>query len=436
MEFYVLEAVRRYSLLDGGERNVTVALSGGADSMALLHALNNLKGELGITLSAAHLNHMIRGDEAYRDEEFVKRQCAALDIPLFTERADIPKIAADMGISTELAARWVRYEFLERVSKGFIATAHTASDNLETVLFNITRGSALNGLCGIPAKRGRIIRPLLLCTRAQIEEYCEKNGIPYVFDSTNSSDDYTRNKIRHNAVPVLKEINPSVEIAVLRMCDSVREDSLLLETRAQKYITDNTAADGTLNLKGFRDIPPAVGKRIIKKYVENSKFDITLENNHIESAYYTALNGGRTSIPKNCFAVAYNNRFSVENDALKTSKNTEICVNLSEAENTFFKNGEKINNLFLNNALDCDKIIGKLVIRTRKSGDSIRLRNRGCTKTLNRLFSESRIPVNLRDSFPVIADDKGVVWVYKAGVASRCAVTAAAKKVILIKTED
>lgn len=155
MEKSVLTAIERFSLLENTSE-VTVALSGGADSMSLLYALNSLKERLGITLSAAHLNHMIRGNEAMRDEEFVKRACERLNIPLFCERIDVPAYAKQRKLSTELAAREVRYEFLSRVSKGLVATAHTASDNLETVLFNLTRGSALKGLCGIPPQRYKL----------------------------------------------------------------------------------------------------------------------------------------------------------------------------------------------------------------------------------------------------------------------------------------
>ena len=236
MEKFVLEAIKRFSLLKNAD-TVTVALSGGADSMALLYALFSLKEKLGITVKAAHLNHLIRGDEALRDEEFVKAACKKLGVELTVKREDVPAYATELGISTELAARVLRYKFLEGVADGgLIATAHTASDNLETVILNLTRGSGIDGLSGIPPKRGAFIRPVILCTRAQIEEYCEINKIPFVTDSTNHSDDYTRNKIRHNIVPVLKKLNPSVEATVLRSALLLREDSAFLENAADKFL--------------------------------------------------------------------------------------------------------------------------------------------------------------------------------------------------------
>ena len=176
MESLVLKAIERYSLIDKSH-NVTVALSGGADSVSLLNVLVSLKDKLNINVSAAHLNHMIRGDESYRDEEFARICCEKLGVPFFCERIDVPKYAKEHRLSLEAAARDVRYTFLRRVNTGVVATAHTASDSLETVIFNLARGSSLKGLCGIPAKRDIFIRPLILCTRADVEQYCAENRL-------------------------------------------------------------------------------------------------------------------------------------------------------------------------------------------------------------------------------------------------------------------
>ncbi len=433
MEKLVLEAIERFDLLKCEGEDVTVALSGGADSMALLYALNSLKETLNIKLSAAHLNHMIRGEEALRDEEFVKKQCAILNIPLLCERADIPKIAGEKAISTELAAREIRYEFLERVSNGVIATAHTASDNIETVFFNLSRGTALSGLCGIPYKRDRIIRPLILCTRAQIEEYCKSHNIPFVTDSTNLTDNYTRNKIRHNVVTVLKEINPSVEQSVLRMTENLREDADFLDGLAEKYVTENIDENGKLKLNGFSTLHISVAKRVVKIYVENVRNDISLENIHI-NAILAVISGGKTSIPKNCSAIVSDNKLFIKENR-KNDENICFSVDFEECSIEKVKKTEKINNLLLNNSIDCDKIKGKLVCRTRCEGDSIRLKNRGCTKRLNKIMSENKIPAEIRDKLPVLQDDEGVVWVCDVGVAQRCAVDSKTKRILKIKVE-
>ena len=173
MKKTVLKAVKEFSLLgDYNNPTITVALSGGADSMALLNVLLELKEELKISVEAAHFNHLIRGAEAERDEEFVKCACESLGVKLYIGRGDVPKYAKEKGVSLETAAREMRYDYLNRINKDFIATAHTASDNLETVLFNLSRGTAIDGLCGIPPKRENFIRPLILATRNQVEEYC------------------------------------------------------------------------------------------------------------------------------------------------------------------------------------------------------------------------------------------------------------------------
>ncbi len=425
MENLVLDTIERYSLIDG-KNTVTVALSGGADSMSLLYALCNLREKLGITVKAAHLNHNIRGKEAVRDEEFVKEQCKYLEVELFCETADVPEIAKKSGQSLELAARTVRYEFLERVSGGSaVATAHTASDNLETMLFNLTRGSGAEGLCGIPVKRGIFIRPLLYVTREDVEEYCKKNSIPFVTDSTNLCDDYSRNKIRHNVIPILKQLNPKVEISALKTANALREDCEFFAENVQKFLCDNLE-NRKLSLKNFKYLDISLQKRVIIAFVNEVSSDISLETVHINGILKVCNFGGNTSLPKDMSAVNKKGYLVIE-----PQKNyTKPIFKVEITENT-----KKINNLFLNSSLDCDKIIGKLVQRTRIAGDSIRLVGRGCTKTLNKWFNELGIDKRERDFIPILADDNGPVWVYGLGIAQRCAVTKNTKRYLQIRGE-
>lgn len=426
----VLTAIESFSLLSSD--NITVALSGGADSVALLHALCTLRDRLGLNISAAHLNHMIRGEEALRDESFVKQLCRDMNVPLICESVDVPLYAKEHRLSTETAAREVRYDFFERVNKGVVATAHTASDNFETVLFNLARGTGLNGLCGIPPKRGIYIRPLILVTRQEVERYCAKNGLSYVTDSTNLSDDYTRNRIRHTVIPVLKSVNASAEKAAARAVISLREDEELLSSLADSYL-DKNCENGYLNIKA--DVSPAVLKRAIKKYAEYAVTGLFLDSNHLNSIYSLCLKGGRTSLPCDTSATAENDKLFIGKSP-EDSKKPKFKVTTEINDNTFFENGEKVNNLLLNNSIDCDKIVGELILRTRLPGDSIRLAGRGCTKTLKKLMNELKIAKNLRDSIPVLADDGGVVWVYGAGTANRCAVNEKTEKVMIITVSD
>ncbi len=425
MENLILDTIERFSLLDG-KKTVTVALSGGADSMCLLYALCNLREKLGISVNAAHLNHNIRGKEAVRDQEFVKEQCKLLGITLFTETKNIPEIAKKNGQSLELTARNVRYEFLERVSgDSCVATAHTASDNFETMLFNLTRGSGAEGLCGIPIKRGIFIRPLLYATREDVEEYCRKNSVPFVTDSTNLCDDYSRNKIRHNVIPVLKGLNPKSELLALKTANALREDCASLRKTAEEFLNESLK-DCKLCLENFGNLDTALKKRVIISFVNSVFSDISLETVHINGILKVCQMGGNTSLPKDMLAVREKGYLVIKpkNQGLNPNFKVEIT------ENT-----QKVNNLFLNSSLDCDKIVGKLVQRTRVSGDSIRLSGRGCTKTLNKWFNEFGVPKEERDFIPVLADDKGPVWVYGLGVVQRCSVTASTKRILQIKGE-
>lgn len=425
MENKVLNAITRFSLIEKGD-TVTVALSGGADSVSLLYALLSLKQDLGITVNAAHLNHSIRGDEAERDALFVKDLCEKCAVPLFYEKANVPEIAKKEGLSLELAARKVRYEFLKRVAKGKVATAHTASDNLETVIFNLARGTSLKGLCGIPVKRDIFIRPLILCTRDDVENYCNENGLSFMTDSTNLSDDYSRNKIRHNVIPVLKEINPSCEEAALRMAGSLAEDSAYLENKADEWLFKNSDDNG-LNLADFENTAPAVSKRAIKKYFEILFSDILLDNRHINDIYSVCLSkSGKLSLPSDLYAVVKNGFLNF------CGKDNENDINFAVK----ITENEKINNLFSNNTIDCDKIVGKWTLRTRCEGDSIRLYGRGVTKTLKKLFTENKVDESLRSKIPIIADDSGVIWVYGFGVAQRVAVTKNTKKTLSVEVQE
>ncbi len=429
MKELILKAIEQFSLIHKGDR-VTVALSGGADSMSLLYALNSLKDELGISLFAAHLNHMIRGDEALRDEEFVKSECKKLGVELFCERVCVPDIAKNNGQSLELAAREARYSFLKSVSKGgLVATAHTASDNLETMLFNLVRGTAISGLCGIPPKRDIYIRPLILATRENVEAYCKQNNISFVTDSTNLSDDYTRNKLRHKVIPVLKEINQSVETAAINTADSLREDLHFIKSAAKEYI-DKSLCGNKLSLIGFNELAVSIKKRVIIDFLANACAGISLERVHISEILKICENGGKTNLPKDNYALVYDNKLSViSKDNLKIP---QFDIEIEEITPEILKNTENVNSLFLNNLVDCDKICGNAVFRTRLAGDKLRPFDKSCTKSLNKWFTEQKVEKGTRDYIPVYADSKGPVWVYGLGVASRCAVSEKSKRIIKI----
>lgn len=224
--------------------SVVVALSGGADSVSLLCVLKELSEDLGITVSACHVNHGLRGKESDSDMNFCQQLCEQLNIELHILNTDVRSFQKKHE-SIEETARRVRYDFFAEVSDGKkLATAHNCNDSAETVLLNMVRGTGLKGLCGIPPVRGNIIRPIINCTRDEVEEYCKGNSLHYVTDKTNLSTDYTRNKIRHNILPGLMQINPSLLQTVSRMENNLREDNELLEALADEALQSAKAQRG------------------------------------------------------------------------------------------------------------------------------------------------------------------------------------------------
>lgn len=419
----VIKAIDRYEMFKY-TKSVAVALSGGADSVSLLYALMEIKDKYNIEISAIHINHQLRGAESDRDEVFVKELCEKEGIPLIVKRVDVKLLAEQTGESIELAARRARYDAFKELDCTLVATAHTADDSLETVVYNIARGTGLKGACGIPPVRDAFIRPLIFCTRLEVEEYLSKKKASFVTDSSNLSDDYTRNYIRHNVVPLLKNINPSVSQTVATMSANLREDEEFLAATAKKVYA-LVLRDGHLDASLLKIQPPSVIKRVIALYLME-EFSTTADAFHLEKCLEILFEGGKTSMSGNISAVSKNDSFSfVSNEETTPKVNYHV-----EQKEVLIEDFSNINKKFLNNAVDYGKIKGSLSIRTRNTFDEIRLRGRGCTKSLKKLMNEMKIPNELRDVIPVAADDEGVVWIYSVGVAERAAVDKNTKKAI------
>lgn len=258
----IRSAVSDYKMLQRGDA-VVAALSGGADSVSLLYALNELSGELGITVSACHINHHLRGGESDGDMRFCQELCSGLGIPLFVREAEVGSMRQKHE-SLEECARRVRYDFFAEVSAGKkLATAHSSNDCAETVLLNLMRGTGLKGLCGVPPVRGNIVRPLIYCTRNDVEEYCNSRGLSWVTDKTNLCDDYTRNKIRHIILPEMLKINGSLFSTMNRMEKSLREDSDFLEDMARQAL-ESAKKPGGYDSAALAKLPKPVQSRAIK----------------------------------------------------------------------------------------------------------------------------------------------------------------------------
>ncbi len=255
-----------------GKDSVVAALSGGADSVSLLLALSELKDTFGVTLSACHFNHGLRGGESDRDERFCAELCERLEVPLFKGRADV-KALQKKHESVEECARRVRYAFFDEVKRkagenAVIATAHNCDDCAETVLLNLMRGTGLKGLCGVPPVRNGIVRPLIRCTRQEVERFCDEKGERYVTDSTNLTDDCTRNKIRHIILPEMKKINSSLLYTMSRMIDSLREDCAYLDGIAKEALDAARTGKGW-DAKALSELPRPIKSRAVREILSD-----------------------------------------------------------------------------------------------------------------------------------------------------------------------
>lgn len=436
-----LKAIADHSMLCD-TRRIVVGFSGGADSVCLLHMLDSLKGELGFALMGAHVNHGIRGDEALRDSDFAQRFCQKLGVEFRLLNIDCVSLSAESGESLEVCGRNERYKFFQSLAgEGVkIATAHNANDNAETVLFNIARGSTIKGGGGIPPVRDAIIRPLIYCTRKEIEGYCEENGLEYVTDSTNLSDDYTRNKIRHMVLPVLEEINSESISNFTYFSSNAREVSNYIKREALRALdyARGTGCDYFVGaLLDFDDV--IVREALVTLFHDLT--DKTLERKKLDELMVLLNGSGRMQVYGDIFAEVIKGKFRFFINDKRTVPDA-VGVDKIPFEAVFgeylikteaiTESSEKFNKKVLDNLIDCDKIVGKVFLRTRVVGDKISLHNRGVTKSLKKLFNEMNIPVEKRDFIPVLCDDVGVVWVYSVGVDARCHVDADSSNIIFI----
>ncbi len=421
----IKETVEKYSMFSK-KQSVTVGVSGGADSCALLWALCKLQDEYNLDITAAHVNHGIRGEEALRDERFVEAFCKKLGVKLEIAHFDVPKMAKEKGLGLEECGRILRYEFFESINPdSLIATAHNLSDCCETLLINITRGTSPKGLASIPAVRRNIIRPLINCTRAEIEAFCKENKIGYVTDSTNNDDIYTRNKIRLNVIPQLKEINPSFEQAAARLIENVSEDNDYFSI-ITKDIIERAKCDGGYNASVIAENHKSIKSRVVASLIEKET-GIVPENKHI-SAVCDILSGGKTQILGAVTVTVKNGVLSFGEKELtppwSVEINSEACVNTPD-KTVYF---EIIHNFSFENiqfvhkdVLDYNSIVGKLVLRSRREGDEIKIAGRNCTKKIKKMLTEEKIED--KNSVCVLADDSGPVWVEGFGCAERCKIT-------------
>ena len=442
----VKKVIEHHKMLEncGG---VVAAVSGGCDSSVLLHVLWKLSTEMGFKILCAHINHNLRGSESDRDEAFVRSLCEKYGIECRVLSANVAEFAEKHRLSTEEAGRKLRYEFFEHCASELgenakIATAHSLSDSAETYIFNSARGASLSGICGIPPVRGKIIRPLIEFSREQIEAYANEHGLDYVTDSTNLTDEYTRNKIRHGAIPIMKEINPGFEKAFLRLSKNLSETRDFIDSEAEKLLLNSKTENG-FDGKILKEAHPALKNRAAAMILENFGFAFDFERT-LRLAEKFGTEDFKEELSKNEYLVQKGGIVFKETKAKKTPEIVKTAFAAGKLEispektvEVFlipydeFKNSYKLNNFVLKDTFDYDTIKGKAVIRSRKEGDKADIH--GGTKTLKKLFIEEKIPAEERNSVAIIADDEGVLWIEGLGAARRARLSEKTVNVAAIK---
>ena len=396
--------------LEGGP--VTAALSGGADSVAMLCLLRELSRELGITVTAAHFNHHLRGAASDDDEQFCRDLCARLGIPLRCGGADVAALAKKQGVGLETAAREARYGFL-RAEGDLVATAHNADDNLETVLLHLTRGAALRGLGGIPPRRDRIVRPILCLTRAEILDYLRENGLPHVEDATNQEEICARNRLRLHVTPALREENPNLARSVLSASLSLREDEAYLSQLARETLAA-ARRDGGWSATVLRDAPRPLRLRALRLLLEeHGARNLTLRHLEAAEALLTAAPSAEVQLPGLVLRRQY--------DLVQTGPAAEFRfapVSLPVGGSHALPDGRVLRCSvpfpYGGETGLCLTVWEGVLVRPRKTGDRLHLK--GGTKPLKEWMIDRKIPAALRSGVPVLEHSGTVIAAWGVGV--------------------
>lgn len=443
----VYDTIIKHQLLQEGD-TVVVALSGGADSVSLLHCVLSLQTVLGLRgVRAVHVHHGLRGAQADRDERFVKRLCDSLNVPLKTVHVETASEAKQHSETIEEAGRRLRYTALEEEARSClpskIATAHSADDQAETMLMRIVRGCGTKGLGGIPIRRGNIVRPLLSCTAEEIRAFCKERALDYVVDETNMDETYTRNFMRHRLMSPLKEFEPCAARHMATTAKIVGEEDRFLDSLAVEGLDRAIDQDGCLSVAVLIDMDPVLVRRVIRMACERRGG--SPEYRHIERI---AEHIGQT------FAVTVPGALTVRcsPSRIEWQKEAEVplprvwisdvpCVisfggkryRVSKQSKKEFDSVANVHKNVLHFCISYDMIKGDLCLRAREQGDRIRPIGRGCSKSLKKWMNEQHIPCSVRDALPVLSDSSGVLAVLGRVIDERGAVTQTTESVLYLE---
>ena len=449
----------------GNGNKLIVGVSGGADSMCLLHVLNSLEKPLGIKLEAVHVNHMLRGKESDRDQKLIEKACSELKIPVHVFKQDVGVYSKTKRISLEEAGREVRYYYLEKAlenSRGhYIAVAHNMNDQAETILMNIFRGTGPEGLRGMESGRGNIIRPLLEINRNEIEQYCIDNSVEYVIDSSNLKLDFTRNRIRLALMPQITEITGIDPVRnISRMAKLVKEDSAFMHKAVldayEKVLIKESNGVIDIDIMKFKDLHPAIKKRIVRLAYSKIRGNLkNFENRHTENVLDLAKalkTGKRINLPCNVSAlISYNVLRFTDGDE---KRKTHICRKLSIPGTTFIEELNvkisasvikyedakreclKTSQQSSTQLFDYEKLEGGINIRNRNNGDVFKPYGSNGTKKLKKMLIDDKIPREERDKLVLAAAGNEIIWIMGFKTSDKFKVTENTKHILKMECEN
>lgn len=431
----VLSTINKHNLIQKGDK-IVLGLSGGPDSVCLLHVLNRLKKDFNIEIYAAHLNHQIRGIEAQKDALYASKLCEDMGIIFFVKSINVPKYCENEGLSLEEGARKLRYEMFyeikDKIKANKIAIGHNLNDQAETVMMRIMRGTGLKGLKGIDYIRDNcIIRPILDVERNEIEEYCEAYNLNPRIDKTNLENIYTRNKIRLDLLPYMKDnFNSNVIESIVRMSNSLKSDNDYIEKEAEAKFREvsNIKEKGfvEINLDDFVCLHDAIKVRVLRNSIKHILGDTNfVDQRHIEDIMSLEDNSKvnkMLTLPRNIFVYRKKDSIILTNEEIV---NEEIEFYYNVPSNGFIKIKElkqiietqvmsidRYKSMKLDNSskgFDFNKVKGGIVIRSRRQGDKIKLAMG--SKKVKDLFIDLKIPREERCKIPIITDSEGIICV-------------------------
>ncbi|NRD77485.1 tRNA lysidine(34) synthetase TilS [Bacillus sp. BRMEA1] len=414
---------------------IVVGVSGGPDSLALLHYLLQKRRKENLALVAAHVDHMFRGQESYEDAMFVKEFCKQEQVPFEMVRVNVPKVMEETGQSAELAGREVRYEFYQKIMEKyqfkFLALGHHGDDQIETILMRLTRGSTGMARTGIPFTRsfqnGVIFRPFLGVTKVEIEDYCKRQHLSPRIDPSNAESIYSRNRFRKEVLPFLKRENPHVHEHFQRFSENLQEDEAFLEELTVRemntVMTSREEGKITIDITRLLKVPLPLQRRgiqLILNYLYKVK-PVSLSAVHIDQVFHLIQQGepsGRLDFPnglkvnRSYFEITFQFK-QEEAEPYLFELNGPGKINLPGGDTILMETitGE-IPFMHQNSAIFAEKSVNwPLIVRTRKQGDRMTLKGMNGTRKLKDIFIDHKIPIHKRDTWPVITDKNGcVLW--------------------------